>query len=102
MPISDEELREKEAALAAEIKRLLPNFVESCRKNKDIVIIHQDSFAAGYQQDENTLPGMVIKFAGLHGKEVRTIGTNRETLKGSGIRHQGYRCRGWVILLCDV
>jgi hypothetical protein len=27
---------------------------------------------------------MAIKFAGLHEKEVRIIGTNRETLKGSG------------------
>jgi hypothetical protein len=81
--ISDEELREKEAALSAEIEHLLPNFVESCRKNEDMVIIHQDSFAADYQEDEYTLLGMVIKFAGLHGKEVRIIGTNRETLKGN-------------------
>jgi hypothetical protein len=32
-------------------------------------------------QDEYTLLGKAIKFAGLHGKEVRIIGTNRETLK---------------------
>jgi hypothetical protein len=81
--ISDEELREKEAALSAEIEHLLPSFVESCRKNEDMVIVHQDSFAADYQEDEYTLLGMVIKFAGLHGKEVRIIGTNRETLKGN-------------------
>jgi hypothetical protein len=85
MPISDEEIKEKEATLSAEIKRLLPNFVESCRKNEDMVIIHRDSFAADYQQDEYTLLGMVIKLAGLHGKEVRIIGTNRETLKKSRI-----------------
>ena len=81
--ISNEELREKEAALSAEIRRLLPDFVESCRNNEDVVIIHQDSFAADYQQDEYALLGMAIKFAGLHGKELRIIGTNRETLKGS-------------------
>jgi hypothetical protein len=81
--ISDEELKQKEAALSAEIRRLLPDFVRSCRNNEDMVIIHQDSFAADYQQDEYALLGMAIKFAGLHGKEVRIIGTNRETLKGS-------------------
>ena len=81
--ISDEELKQREAALSAEIRRLLPDFVRSCRNNEDMVIIHQDSFAADYQQDEYALLGMAIKFAGLHGKEVRIIGTNRETLKGS-------------------
>jgi hypothetical protein len=62
----------------------LPDFVRTCLKNEDVVIIHQDSFAADYQQDEYALLGMAIKFAGLHGKEVRIIGTNRETLKVSG------------------
>ena len=81
--MSNEELREKEAAISAEIRRLLPAFVESCRNNEDVVIIHQDSFAADYQQDEYALLGMAIEFAGLHGKEFRIIGTNRETLKGS-------------------
>jgi hypothetical protein len=81
---SDEELKQKEAALSAEIRRLLPDFVRSCLKNEEIVIIHQDSFAADYQQDEYALLGMAIKFAGLHGKELRIIGRNRETLRGSG------------------
>ncbi len=80
--ISDEELKQKEAALSTEIKRLLPDFVKSCLK-EEMVIIHQDSFAADYQQDEYMLLGMAIKFAGLYGKEVRIIGKNRETLKGS-------------------
>jgi hypothetical protein len=62
----------------------LPDFVRSCRKDEDVIILHQDSFAADYQQDEYALLGMAIKFAGLHGKEVRIIGTNRETLKGPG------------------
>lgn len=82
--ISDEEWKQKEAALSAGIRRLLPSFVESCRKNEDMAIIHQDSFATDYQQDEYALLGMAIKFAGLHGKEVRITGTNRETRKGSG------------------
>jgi hypothetical protein len=81
--VSDDELKQREAALSAEIRRLLPDFVESCRKHADLVIIHQDSFAADYQQDEYALLGKAIKFAGLHGKELRIIGTNRETLKES-------------------
>ena len=83
LSITDEELRGRKAALSAEIRRQLPDFVESCLKSEDMVIIHQDSFAADYQQDEYTLLGKAIKFAGLHGKELRIIGTNRETLKGS-------------------
>ena len=83
--ISDEELKQKEAALSAEIRRLLPSFVEPCRKNEGMMIIHQDSFAADYQQHEYTLLGMAIKFAGLHGKEVRIIGTYGWTsFRGAG------------------
>ena len=83
MPImTEEELREKESSLTAKIARLLPDFAKSCRDNADAVTVHQDSFAADYQDAEYALLGMAIKFAGLHGKEVRIIGTNRETLKG--------------------
>jgi hypothetical protein len=78
-----EEVMEKEAALAAEVERLLPDFVKSCRDKADVVIIHQDAFAADYQDHEYALLGKAIKFAGLHGKEVRIIGKNRETLKGA-------------------
>jgi hypothetical protein len=80
--LSDEEIRERKTALSAEIRRLLPDFVESCLKDEEVVIIHQDSFAADYQDDEYALLGKAIKFAGLHGKELRIIGTNRETLQG--------------------
>ena len=80
--MTEEELREKKSALTAKIERLLPDFAKSCRDKAEMVIIHQDSFAADYQEDEYALLGMAIKFAGLHGKEVRIIGTNRETLKG--------------------
>jgi hypothetical protein len=83
MAMREEERREKEAVLMAKIERLLPDFAKFCREEADAVILHQDSFAADYQDDEYALLGMAIKFAGLHGKEIRFIGTNRETLKGS-------------------
>jgi hypothetical protein len=73
----------RETALRAEVERLLPDFVKFCRDDAGMVIIHQDSFAADYQDDEYRLLGMAIKFAGLYGKEVRIIGKSRETLKGS-------------------
>ena len=82
--MSEQELEKREKALRAMMEEMLPDFVKSCREKADAVIIHQDSFAADYQDDEYALLGMAIKFAGLHGKEVRIVGTNRETLKGSG------------------
>jgi hypothetical protein len=78
--LRSKELLEKERALTAEIERLLPDFARSCRGSEDVVLIHQDSFAADYEDHEYTLFGKAIKFAGLHGKEVRVIGRNRETL----------------------
>ena len=59
---------------------MLPDFARSCRGSEDVAIIDQDSFAADYQDEEYTLFGKAIKFAGIYGKEVRVIGRNRETL----------------------
>jgi hypothetical protein len=42
-------------------------------------MLHQDAFAADYQEDEYMLLGMAIKYAGLRGKEVRVIGKNRSS-----------------------
>ena len=82
--IPDEEIRQRKASLLIEIRRLLPDFAKACVSGEDLLIIHQDSFAVDYQQDEYAVLGMAIKFAGLHGKEIRIIGTNRETLKKTG------------------
>ena len=46
----------------------------------ELVLLHQDAFAADFQEDEYTLLGMAIKYAGLRGKEVRVIGKNRSSL----------------------
>jgi hypothetical protein len=85
----EEELMEKESALAAEVERLLPDFVNSCRDKADVVIIHQDAFAADYQDHEYALLGKAIKFAGLHGKEVRIIGKKGKRLKDRVDQHCG-------------
>ena len=81
----DKGLVEKETALIAEIERLLPDFARSCRDSADMVVIHQDSFAADYRDEEYTLFGKALKFAGLYGKEVRIIGKNRETLRAKAV-----------------
>ena len=48
------------------------------------MLLHQDAFAADYQEDEYRLLGMAIKYAGLRGKEVRVIGKNRSSLGAEG------------------
>lgn len=50
-------------------------------KDIDIVIFHQDAFAADYQIEELLLLGAFIKKIGMEGKEIRITGKNRETLK---------------------
>ena len=74
------ELVEKENALIAELENVLPDFVRFCRGSDEVIVIHQDSFAADYQDEEYTLFGKAMKFAGIYGKEIRVIGRNRETL----------------------
>jgi hypothetical protein len=44
------------------------------------IILHQDAFAADYQEEEYRLLGMAIKFAGIFGRDVLINGANRETL----------------------
>jgi hypothetical protein len=89
MPIgSPAELARKEASLAASVEEMLPDFARVCRApDTPVVIMHQDSFAADYQEEEYRLLGMAIKFAGVCGKEVHIIGTNRQTIEPIPIPH---------------
>lgn len=52
-----------------------------------VVVMHQDAFAADYQEEEYRLIGMAIKFAGICGKEVRVHGRNRETVDQNQTAH---------------
>jgi hypothetical protein len=82
MPIMPEvEITNRESSLIKAMENLLPDFARLCREENDEVVLHQDAFAADYQEDEYKLLGMAIKFAGLCGREVRIIGKNRGTLK---------------------
>lgn len=74
-------LRVKESDLITTIERELPDFAKACRSaDNTVVAMHQDSFAADYQDEEYKLLGMAIKFAGICGKEVRIIGASRNTI----------------------
>src|ERR1039457_5508679 len=77
--MTNDERMQRESNLIATIRRKLPEFAKACADKTELVLLHQDAFAADYQEDEYTLLGMAIKYAGLRGKEVRVIGKNRST-----------------------
>ena len=64
------EAAKKEAILIAAIEKMLPDFARTCRSQETpVVIMHQDAFAADYQEDEYRLMGMAIKFVGWTGPQ---------------------------------
>jgi hypothetical protein len=78
--MSNDERVQRESSLIATIRKTLPEFAKACADDAELVLLHQDAFAADYQEDEYTLLGMAIKYAGLRGKVVRVIGKNRRAL----------------------
>lgn len=78
--MTNDEIIQRESRLIAAIQKTLPDFVRACAdEDAELVILHQDAFAPGYQEEEYLLLGMAIKYAGLCGKEVQVVGRNRET-----------------------
>ena len=74
-------LVQREADLISTIDRMLPDFARACHaEDIPVVVLHQDAFAADYQEEEYRLMGMAIKFAGICGKEIRIHGRNRKTV----------------------
>jgi hypothetical protein len=79
--MTNDERMQRESSPIATIRKNLPDFAKACADDEaELVLLHQDAFAADYQEDEYALLGMAIKYAGLRGKEVRVIGKNRSTL----------------------
>ena len=69
----------REQEFKTTIERNLPEYAKMCQDpNDEVVVFHQDAFAADYQTEEMALLGLGIKYAGLMGKEVHVIGHNRE------------------------
>ena len=85
--MTDDERMQRESSLIATIRKKLPEFAKACADETELVLLHQDAFAADYQEDEYMLLGMAIKYAGLRGREVRVIGKNRSSL-GEGEKIQ--------------
>ena len=82
------ELARKEAYLIAGIEKMLPDFARACRApDNTVVTMHQGAFAADYREEEYRLLGMAIKFAGICGKEVQIVGTNRRTVDQTETTH---------------
>lgn len=59
----------RESDLIVAIGKAFPDFARA-RHAEDIpvILLHQDAFAADYQEEEYRLMGMAIKFAGIYGK----------------------------------
>ena len=76
---------QREVTLIAAVESKLPDFARACQEGFDIpaIILHQDAFAADYQEEEYRLLGMAIKFAGIYGKDVHITGANRQTANQS-------------------
>src|SRR5271157_5878541 len=77
--MTNDERMQRESSLIATIRTKLPEFAKACADDTELVLLHQDAFAADYQEDEYALLGMAIKYAGLRGKEVRVIRRNRSS-----------------------
>lgn len=96
--VPEGEIAEKEMSLTKAMENLLPEFVKSCRENRDVVVLHQDGFAVHYQDDEYRLLGMAIKFAGLlrkrspHHREKRR---NAQAAKNQLTWHAMARYQPW-------
>jgi hypothetical protein len=84
--MTTDERMQRESSLIATIRKKLPDFAKACADDTELVLLHQDSFAADYQEDDYMLLGMAIKYAGLRGKEVRVIGKNQQTLEEDKIQ----------------
>jgi hypothetical protein len=81
------EIMQRESNLVRRIQEKLPDFAKACASDVEVVVLHQDAFAADYRDDECLLLGMAIKYAGLCGKEVQVIGKNRQTVGEQGSVH---------------
>jgi hypothetical protein len=82
--MTNDERMQRESSLIATVRTKPPDFAKACADDAELVLVHQDAFAADYQEHEYVLLGMAIKYAGLRGKEVRVIGQTRNTLGEDG------------------
>ena len=81
------EYRRRYQAILSRVSRCLPNFIEAVAStDTDVIVLHQDAFAADLQAEELVLLGAAIKFAGHHGKSIMINGRCGETVKDDVLR----------------
>ncbi len=77
--IHEEETRV--AVLQVTVQHYIPDFANAIKKasagDDAVLILYQDAFAAGYDDDEYTLLGMAVKYAGLKGVTLSIAGKNQ-------------------------
>jgi hypothetical protein len=56
--MTNEERMQRESNLIATIRKKLPDFARMCADDAEQVLLHQDAFAADYQEDEYMLLGI--------------------------------------------
>jgi hypothetical protein len=76
--------QDRQRAAETAVKTELPDCVravENMKAEGGVVLMHQDAFAADYQDRELYLLGAAIKYAGEQGVGLNIIGRNSETLR---------------------
>ena len=68
----ERELREQQ--FKVQFEHQLPEFARMCNNAVEVVIFHQDAFAADYQESEFCLLGRAIRYAGILGKDLHITG----------------------------
>jgi len=76
--MSRDDIKGRERLITEFVESQLPSFVQVCGPDTpDTLMFCQEAFAADYRAEEIVLLGCVIKYAGLHGKDI-LIGCSRE------------------------
>jgi hypothetical protein len=53
--MNNDERMQRESSLIAAIRKELPEFAKACADDTEMVLLHQDAYAADYEEDEYTL-----------------------------------------------
>jgi len=59
--MTNDERMQRESSLIATVRKELPEFAKACADDTELVLLHQDAFAADYQEDEYKLLGMTTR-----------------------------------------
>ena len=78
--MTNDERMQRESTLIATIRRSSQTLQGCSRMMQNWCYFTKTRLPPTFEEDEYTLLGMAIKYAGLRGKEVRVIGKNRSSL----------------------